>query len=302
LLPVLVLIYVVRFLFIGDKPVVPTSVTGSRRHLHSLALDALATVAQCGAPTFFTTLTCNPKWREIQERLLEGQTAYDRPDIVVRVFREKLRRFIHNLKLGCYHGGTMVNGKFVPGKTGQMVFIMHVIEYQHRGLPHAHIVYRLADAPEKVKRDDSPDVVKDKMEKQIRYIDGYIDENNVEHLPEIIAYRPGKVKGDDLTPEDVAQNIHDDLIGETELHTCAVASNGCKQKEEDACKRHFDRFTTCDGTTFNKDGYPEYRRPNECDLKVVGHNRSMLLDWRGHVNVEFATSVKSCLYLYSYLL
>ena len=105
--------------------------TGSRRHLYSLALDALATVSQCGAPTFFTTLTCNPKWREIQERLHVGQTAYDRPDIVVRVFREKLRRFVHNLKLGCYHGGTIVNGKYVNAKSGQMVYIMHVIEYQH---------------------------------------------------------------------------------------------------------------------------------------------------------------------------
>ena len=27
----------------------------------------------------------------------------------------------------------------------------------------------------------------------------------------------------------------------------------------------------------------------------------MLLDWRGHVNAEYASSVKSCLYLYSYL-
>ena len=269
--------------------------------MHSLALDALATVSQYGAPTFFTTLTCNPKWREIQERLHVGQTAYDRPDIVVRVFREKLRRFIHNLKLGCYHGGTIIDGKYVKAKSGQMVYIMHVIEYQHRGLPHAHIVYRLIDGPEKVMRDDSPEVISKKTDDQVRYIDGYIDDNNVQHLPEIIAYRPGKVKKNILSPDDIAQNIIDDLIGETLLHTCAVGSNACKQKDTDFCKRRFDRFVRSGSTTFNKDGYPEYRRPNECDLKVVGHNRSMLLDWRGHVNVEFATSVKSCLYLYSYL-
>jgi Helitron helicase-like domain at N-terminus len=269
--------------------------------LHGLALDALATVAQCGAPSFFTTLTCNPKWREIQERLHIGQTAYDRPDIVVRVFREKLRRFIHNLKLGCYHGNKVVDGKFVNGKKGQMVYIMHVIEYQHRGLPHAHIVYRLIDAPDKVLKDDSPEVVTEKQNNHIKYIDGYIDDDNVEHLPEIVAYRPGKIKGNNLTPDQEAQNIYDDLIGETQIHTCAVGVNACKQKETDFCKRRFDRFSVSESTTFNKDGYPEYRRPNVCDLKVVGHNRCMLLDWRGHVNVEFATSVKSCLYLYSYL-
>ena len=292
-----------NFSNVEKMSILPTSITGSRRHLHSLAVDSLATVSQYGAPTFFTTLTCNPEWREIKERLHDGQTAYDRPDIVVRVFREKLRRFIHNLKLGCYHGGTMVNGKYVNMSSNSTVYIMHVIEYQHRGLPHAHIVYRLVGAPEKITKDDSPELIAEKRNNQVKYIDGYIDDNNIEHLPEIVAYRPGKVPGDPdhLNIEEIAQNIHDDLIGETQLHTCAVGTNACKQNDTDFCKRHFDRFTICEQTTFNKDGYPEYRRPKVTDLRVVGHNRSMILDWRGHVNVEFATSVKSCLYLYSYL-
>jgi Helitron helicase-like domain at N-terminus len=67
------------------KTICPKSVTGSRRHLRSLSLDALTTVAEYGAPTFFITLTCNTKWREIQERLLDGQDAFDRPDIVMQV-------------------------------------------------------------------------------------------------------------------------------------------------------------------------------------------------------------------------
>jgi hypothetical protein len=68
-----------------QKTVCPKSITGSRRHLRSLSLDALTTVAEYGAPTFFITLTCNTKWREIQERLLDGQDAFDRPDIVMQV-------------------------------------------------------------------------------------------------------------------------------------------------------------------------------------------------------------------------
>ena len=70
---------------INQKTILPKSVTGSRRHLRSLSLDALTTVSEYGAPTFFITLTCNIKWREIQERLLFGQDAFDRPDIVVQV-------------------------------------------------------------------------------------------------------------------------------------------------------------------------------------------------------------------------
>jgi len=32
------------------------------------------------------TVTCNPGWPEIADSLLPGQTATDRPDLVVRVF------------------------------------------------------------------------------------------------------------------------------------------------------------------------------------------------------------------------
>lgn len=70
---------------ITQKTICPKSVTGSRRHLRSLSLDALTTIAEYGAPTFFITLTCNIKWREIQERLINGQDAFDRPDIVMQV-------------------------------------------------------------------------------------------------------------------------------------------------------------------------------------------------------------------------
>jgi len=43
--------------------------------------DAMAIVAKFGKPDLFITMTCNPKWREIEENLLPGQQASDRPDI-----------------------------------------------------------------------------------------------------------------------------------------------------------------------------------------------------------------------------
>ncbi|KAK1363667.1 Plastocyanin-like domain-containing protein [Heracleum sosnowskyi] len=55
--------------------------------------DALAVCKEYGHPDLFITLTCNPKWDEIQEavRSLGSQDAYVRPDIVVaRVFKMKL--------------------------------------------------------------------------------------------------------------------------------------------------------------------------------------------------------------------
>jgi hypothetical protein len=173
----------------GDEPAVPVapvqhilcpaSVTGSRRHLAGRAKEALAVASHFGGSTEFLTLTVNVKWREIDEQLGEGQTAFDRPDIVAQVFNEKLKALIANLKSGKYHGAKMVFvdrwdedlgiwiedtvGTFVPydlqGEDSILDYIITVIEYQHRGIPHAHIVYRIKHAPEGPRRGDSPEVV-----------------------------------------------------------------------------------------------------------------------------------------------
>ena len=48
-------------------------------------------VAKLSKPDLFLTFTCNPKWPEIVANLLPGQTASDRPDLVARVFKLKLK-------------------------------------------------------------------------------------------------------------------------------------------------------------------------------------------------------------------
>jgi len=50
-------------------------------------------------PDFFITYTCNPKWPEIQESLLEGQKPEDRPDLLARIFNEKFKRYDYYLEL-----------------------------------------------------------------------------------------------------------------------------------------------------------------------------------------------------------
>jgi len=156
----------------------PASVTGSRRHLAGRAKEALAVASHLGGSTEFLTLTVNAKWREILEQCGEGQTAFDRPDVVAQVFNEKLRALIANLKAGKYHGAKMVYvdtwdadlgiwvedtvGTYVPRDNhGESIldYIITVIEYQHRGLPHAHIVYRIKYAPEGPRRGDSTEEV-----------------------------------------------------------------------------------------------------------------------------------------------
>ena len=97
-----------------------------------------------GKPDLFITFTCNPRWIEIQQELLSEQTANDRPDICCRVFRLKLKELLNDLYkieiFGC------VNGR------------IHVIEFQKRGLPHAHILISL-DSNSKIKVADHIDQI-----------------------------------------------------------------------------------------------------------------------------------------------
>jgi len=87
--------------------------------------DAMAIVAKFGKPDLFITFTCNPKWPEITENLEPYETPSDRPDLVTRVFYQKLTALLQDI--------TIVH---VLGGCGPKI---HVIEWQKMGLPHAHM-------------------------------------------------------------------------------------------------------------------------------------------------------------------
>jgi hypothetical protein len=87
--------------------------------------DALAINRFYGGGDLFVTMTANPSWPEIKDALFPGQTASDRPDLVVRVFHAKLKSLIKEIR-----GGVL----------GDWAAHLYTIEFQKRGLPHAHIV------------------------------------------------------------------------------------------------------------------------------------------------------------------
>jgi hypothetical protein len=58
--------------------------------LSALAKNALVLVSEYGCPHVFLTLTCNPEWPEVQSQLINGQTAFDCPDVTVPVFKSRL--------------------------------------------------------------------------------------------------------------------------------------------------------------------------------------------------------------------
>ena len=104
---------------------------GSPRDMHRRFQDAMAVVRKHGKPDLFITKTCNPMWKEIQDELLDGQKAEDRPDLVSRVFQMRLEKFEKDI---------LEDGIF-----GARIADMRVIEFQKRGLPHAHLLIILQE-------------------------------------------------------------------------------------------------------------------------------------------------------------
>jgi hypothetical protein len=111
---------------VGKRVVLSASIVGSPRYMAARFQDSMAVVRRHGKPDFFITVTCNPEWPEIKNALLPGQTAHDRPDLVARVFKLRLQLLMDEL---------VKDGIF-----GRRVAHFEVIEFQKRGLPHAHIL------------------------------------------------------------------------------------------------------------------------------------------------------------------
>jgi len=111
---------------LGTRILLPSSFTGGPRFMVQLYQDAMAICRSFRLPSYFITFTCNPNWPEIQAELLPGQRATDRPDLVTRMFCMKLSVLIKDLMKDEVFGPTVAQ--------------IHVIEFQKRGLPHAHIL------------------------------------------------------------------------------------------------------------------------------------------------------------------
>ena len=94
--------------------------------MHEYAQDAIAYVRLYGYPDLFITFTCNQSSDEIQQLLFKGQSAVYRHDITALVFWQKLKSLINYIvKLEVF---------------GSVLCWMYSVEWQKRGLPHAHIL------------------------------------------------------------------------------------------------------------------------------------------------------------------
>src|SRR5579859_7255278 len=231
--------------------------------MKQLYQDAMAICRHYGRPDFFITFTCNPKWDEITSNISAGCKATDRPDIVSRVFNLKLKALKDELLK-----------KHILGKTVANIF---VVEFQKRGLPHAHILLIM-------NQDD-----------KIRDVEG-IDNIICVEIPN--------------------RNVDPDLynvVTTNMMHgPCGVTHpNSPCMKGGPKCTKKFPK-NFCNETMAHEDGYPIYRRREKINGEerkvkvrgvwldnrwVVPYNPYLSKRYKAHLNVELCSSIGAFKYL-----
>jgi hypothetical protein len=248
---------------VGHRIILPSSYTGGPRYMHQLYLDAMAIVEGLYAPTYFITFTCNPKWPEIVAELFPGQQASDRPDLATRVFHLKLNELLNDLKKEKIFG--------------EVLGLVHVIEFQKRGLPHAHILVI-------VHPDHRPKTAAD--------LDKYISAEIPDPTTHPLAY---------------------EAVRNAMMHgPCGDLNKTSPCMEDGHCTKHYPKDFV-EHSSFGANGFPEYRRRKDGrsiatekygDLDnrwVVPHNLFLAAKYGAHINIECCTSTAAILYLFKYI-
>jgi hypothetical protein len=110
----------------GLRTFIPSSLTDSNEYWKEVATKCFTISTQFGAPTFFLTFTMNPYWADFQA-LKRSDGQYSDSSMAALVFKSKifaLMKFIRSRKI-----------------LGTVSAFVWRIEYQRRGLPHAHVLF-----------------------------------------------------------------------------------------------------------------------------------------------------------------
>ena len=107
--------------------------------------DSMSVVRDKGKPDIFLTFTCNPKWPEIERELEPNQKPHERPDLITKIFNLKLKSLLEDIIKMKIFGRTIAH--------------IYVIEFQKRGLPHAHLLIILAQDEKIINSEDIDNIV-----------------------------------------------------------------------------------------------------------------------------------------------
>ncbi len=248
---------------IGRRIILPSTFSGGPRYMYQLYQDAMAIVRHFGKPDLFITFTCNPKWPEITRELLPYQIAADRPDLTTRVFHVKLQEMMKDL---CERD-----------LFGKVIAYIYVIEFQKRGLPHAHILLILAP------------------------------ENKIRSIEEYDSIVSAEIPNHELNP------LAYETVTTMMMHgPCGILNPLSPCMKDGKCQKHYPKNFQ-ETTQENSDGYPVYRRQydgryveirNGIQLDnrwVIPYNIKLVEKYNAHINVEICNSMLAVKYLYIYV-
>ncbi|XP_070004230.1 uncharacterized protein [Nicotiana sylvestris] len=195
----------------GKRIILPSSFTGGARYMVQNYQDAMAICKWAGYPDLFITFTCNPKWPEIT-RFVESRNLNpeDRPDILSRVFKIKLDHLIKDLR---------DNQVF-----GQVKALIYTIEFQKRGLPHAHILLFLHEYNKFPSASDIDRIISAEIQDKVD------DPNYYNAVKNLMMHGP-----------------------------CGSARKSSPCMLNGRCTKHFPKKFV-EATTVDEEGYPVYRR------------------------------------------
>ncbi|XP_074288893.1 uncharacterized protein LOC141614038 [Silene latifolia] len=247
---------------IGHIFILPASFIGCDRDFRRRYPCSMAVVQRYGKPDIFLTMTCNPRWPEIERELLPCEEAQNRPDLVSRVFRSKIFELKKDI---C-----------VRKIFGNAAGYVYVVEFQKRGLPHAHFLIIL-DSESKIRTPDEYDEF-------------------------VSAKLPDATENPHLFSAVVRHMMHGPCGRQNPDNPCMI--NG-------TCKNHYPR-EFADTTTNDRDSYPIYRRRRTSvqvtvrksrlnNRWVVSYNPFLLAKYDCHLNVEICCTIKAVKYMYKYV-
>ena len=261
------------------KKILSGSFIGGPRWYNAQFQDGMAICREYHKPDLFITMTCNPNWEEIQSQL-NGASVQDRPDLVARVFKMKKDQLIEDIMKGNVFG-------VVPAK-------LWVIEFQKRGLPHAHILVIL--------RED------DRLTTAAQ-----VDETICAELPP----HPDEAKTE--KEREQLERLNKIVLTNMVHGPCGKVNGSSPCMEDGKCGKNYPK-TMCSHTIIDPGAsYPQYRRraPNDggrtAQIKrggttyeidnswIVPYCPWLSLRYNCHINIEHANSPTSCKYLYKYI-